>query len=234
MYFQRFPKTFYSLDDLQSVQVITSIFLRLLLSDEIKNNFSAYDEYDVRDGETPEMLADVFYDNPELHWVILHTNDILDPRFDWPLSTVNLKSYVENKYANINGVHHYEDGSGNQVNANVYLMSSSEFTNFSNGSVIVNGTNTGNAVIVNKISSSNVLVTVSDGGFISGDNIKLASNLSINANITSTTTVYGTAVTNYNYEDDLNESKRRIKIIKPQFVDAIIKELNKKLENING
>ena len=85
MYFQKFPQTFYSLDNRASVQVVTNFLLRSVFPDEIKNNFTAFDEYDVRDGETPENLAFELYGDTNLHWIILHANEILDPRFDWPL-----------------------------------------------------------------------------------------------------------------------------------------------------
>ena len=54
MYFKSFPYTYYSLDDASTVQVVTNITSRAVLSDEVKNNLSLYDEYDIKDGETPE------------------------------------------------------------------------------------------------------------------------------------------------------------------------------------
>ena len=95
MYFEKFPTTFYTLDDQKTVQIVRNIFLRLNINENIKNNLSLYDEYDVLDGETPEIVADKFYKNPQYHWLILHMNDILDPRFDWPLSTNNLIKYCQ-------------------------------------------------------------------------------------------------------------------------------------------
>lgn len=230
MYFERFPKTLYSLDDRDTVQVVTNISLRVALSDEIKNNLSVYDEYDIKDGETPEILADIFYNNPEMHWVILHTNEILDPRYDWPLTQEGLVRYTESKYNDTNGIHHYEDSNGYEVNGSVVLLSSAAFTNLYVGNVITNNTNIGNAVITAKTSSSNVTVLVSDGGFKTGDQIRLVSNANVAANITSTTSLIGTPVTNIVYEEGLNDDKRRIKILKPQFIDAIVTEFNSKLE----
>lgn len=234
MYFKRFPKTFYSLDDRVSIQLVTSIFLRVGFSDEIKNNLSIFDEYDIKDGDTPEILADVLYSNSQLHWIILHMNEILDPRFDWPLSSQNFRNYITEKYNNIDAIHHYEDVDGNVVNGHVYLNSNSAFTNFNVGSIVANATNAGNAVITAKTSDSNVKVMVSDGGFKTGDNIRLVSNALVAANVTSTAATIGIPVTNYVFEDRVNESKRRIKILKPQYVDTIVKDFNSKLENVNG
>jgi hypothetical protein len=229
MYFKSFPYTLYSLDDISTVQVVTNITNRVSLSDEVKTNLSLYDEYDIRDGDTPEMVADRFYSNPELHWLILHYNEIIDPRFDWPLDTNNLNRQVASKYTNVNGIHHYEDANGNYVNGNVYLISSSDFTEFNINDVVTNITNTGTGYITQKNSSSNVRVTVTTGGFISGDRIRNTSNTSSSANITSTVVLSGSPVTNYTYEDELNESKRKIKILKNAYVDAIVSDFKKKL-----
>ena len=229
MYFKSFPYTFYSLDNTTTVQVVTNLTTRITLSDEVKNNLSLFDEYDIKDGETPELVADKFYGNPELHWLVLHYNEIIDPRFDWPLDTNNLNRYVAGKYANVNGIHHYEDANGNYANGNVYLISSSDFTEFNINDAITNNTNTGSGYITQKISSSNVRVTVTTGGFISGDRIKNISNTNSSANITSTVVLSGTPVTNLTYEDEVNESKRRIKILKSSYVDAIVVDFKKKL-----
>jgi len=229
MYFKSFPYTYYSLDDASTVQVVTNLATRVTISDEVKNNLGLYDEYDIKDGETPELVADKFYRNSELHWLVLHYNEIIDPRFDWPLDTNNLNRYVAGKYANVSGIHHYEDANGNYANGNVYLISSSDFTEFNVDDAITNNTNTGTGYITQKISSSNVKVTVTTGGFISGDRIKNTSNTSSSANIISTAVLSGTPVTNYAYEDIVNESKRRIKILKPTYIDAIVNEFKKKL-----
>jgi len=229
MYFKSFPYTLYSLDDTSTVQVVTNITTRVALSDEVKNNLALFDEYAVRDGDTPELVADRFYKNSELHWLVLHYNDIIDPRFDWPLSTNNLNLYVASKYTDVNGIHHYEDANLNYINGNVILTSNNSFGNFALNDPITNNTNIGSGVITSKISNSNVFITVTNGGFISGDQFVLASNTSVIGNISSTTTLTGTPVTNLVYEDEVNESKRRIKILKASYVDAIVSDFKKKL-----
>ena len=229
MYFKSFPYTYYSLDDASTVQVVTNLTTRVTLSDEVKNNLSLFDEYDIKDGETPELVADKFYSNPELHWLVLHYNEIIDPRFDWPLDTNNLSRYITGKYNNPNGVHHYEDANGNYSNGNVFILSSNAFANFNVNDVITNNTNIGTGYITVKNSSSNVKITVTTGGFISGDQIIKVSNTSVRANVTSTVVLSGTPVTNYDYEDIVNETKRRIKILKASYVDAIVNDFKKKL-----
>jgi len=229
MYFKSFPFTYYSLDNATTVQVVTNITNRATLSEETKTNLGLFDEYDVKDGETPELVADKFYSNPDLHWLVLHYNDILDPRFDWPLDTNNLNRYIAGKYNDVNAVNHYEDANGNYTNGNVYLLSSNAFTNFSVNDVLTNNTNIGIGYITSKISTSNVIVTVTSGGFKTGDQILKSSNTAVSANITSTTVISGTPITNFTLEDENNEAKRRIKILKPVYVDAVVLDFKQKL-----
>jgi hypothetical protein len=227
MYFQNFPYTYYSLDNARTSQVVTDITNRAVISDEVKTNLSLYDEYDVKDGETPELVADRFYNNPELHWIILQYNDIIDPRFDWPLDTNNLTRYTTGKYSNPNGIHHYEDTNLAITNGNVILNANVSYLNV--GNVVVNLSGTGTGYITSKNSSSNIFVTVTTGGFVTGDIIANVSNTLVNSTITATRTLSGTPVTNYVYEDGVNESKRRIKILKTSYVDAVVRDFKKKL-----
>jgi len=229
MYFKSFPYTYYSLDNTTTVQVVTNITNRVTLSDEVKNNLGLYDEYDIKDGETPELVADKFYNNSELHWLVLHYNEIIDPRFDWPLDTNKLNKYVDSKYTDVNAVHHFEDANGNYTNGNAYILSSNAFTNFSVNDAITNNTNIGIAFITQKNSNSNVRITITTGGFKTGDQILKSSNTSNRANITSTVILSGTPVTNFTFEDEINESKRRIKILKAPYVDAVVNDFKKKL-----
>jgi hypothetical protein len=229
MYFKSFPYTYYSLDDASTVQVVTNITNRVTISEEVKTNLGLFDEYDIKDGETPELVANKFYSNSELHWLVLHYNDIVDPRFDWPMDTNNLNRYIIGKYADANATHHFEDANGNYTNGNAFIISSNAFTNFNVNDAITNNTNNGIGYITEKNSSSNVRITITTGGFKTGDQIVKTSNTSNRANITSTVILSGTPVTNFAFEDELNESKRRIKILKASYLDAVVNDFKKKL-----
>ena len=57
---------------------MTDILSRVKLTANIKENLLEFDYYNVKDGETPEMIAHKYYDDPELHWTIFVANDIVD------------------------------------------------------------------------------------------------------------------------------------------------------------
>lgn len=227
-YFENFSPTLYSLDNRRTVQVITDITKRSIIDSKIINNLSLFYNYDVIDGETPEIVADKFYDDPELHWLILHTNQILNPYFVWPISQNNLINNVLKKYNDKDAHKHYVDSNSEIVVGNVYLES--ELTEFSVNDVVSNNTNFGIGIIVSKISNSNVIVNISYGGIKANDEIKLYNNSNVTANITSTTSIGCTPVTVYQYEDELNESRRRIKILKENYVRSVVNEFKAKME----
>jgi len=97
-FFENFPSIAYTLDNGATEQVIKDIFKRAILSKEFQNNNSYFETYEILGAETPEDLSYRFYGTPNLHWLILLTNNIIDPRFDWPLSQDNLIKQTQSKY----------------------------------------------------------------------------------------------------------------------------------------
>ena len=230
-YFQKYPLAAFTLDDYQSMQVMPDLSTRSKFLANVVTNASNYDEYDIVSGETPEITADKFYGDPGLHWIILQSNGILDPRFGWPLDQFDLKKFTEAKYGNITSTHHYEDSTGNiTTNANIELTLSDSIDslNLSNGVVITNVTGSGVGVIVDVNEPPDFKafkLRVPQGGFNAGDTIALASNTAITSNITLTSNITnGTAITNLIHEDRENDAKRQIKIIKSDFVPSIISQ----------
>lgn len=238
MYFQKFPKTFYTLDNRSSVQVVTNFTLRVKLSDDLVNNFAVYDIYDIVDGDTPESLAFRFYGDTNLHWVILHANEILDPRFDWVLGVNDLYQFVLGKYDRVNGIHHYEDLEGNEVKPATIFVRVDSLNGFEIGSIVTSNSDTSLGYvssIAGNVNEPELVIRVTKGGFAEGEQLVLNSNTSIKSNILSTSVSPNLVqITNLKYEEEQNELRRRIKIIKPQYIERIIKEFESKLSQVNG
>lgn len=93
-----------------TLQILTDITTNVRVRKEVLENVTLYDEYDILEGETPEMIAEKIYGNPELHWVIMIVNQRYDHYRDFPLTTRELEQHCANTYGadNINSVHHYE------------------------------------------------------------------------------------------------------------------------------
>ena len=117
MYFSHFPTSVYDMKKDGNVKLVTDIFRRIKIREKIINEVSLYEPYFVPNGESPETTAFKHFGSAEFHWVILLTNNITDVYYDWPLSFQDFETFIKNKYANPDGVHHYEitQSSGPQV-----------------------------------------------------------------------------------------------------------------------
>ena len=108
MYFNKFPDIIYDPDRDGQFQICKNILRRVAVREKVRTNTLLYDTYDVKEGESPESLADRLYGNTELHWVVLIVNNITDRYHDWPLSTPQFLDMIDEKYDNVDAIHHYE------------------------------------------------------------------------------------------------------------------------------
>lgn len=114
MLFDYFPSTYFKLSDNQSI-LVTDFIRAIKLDPQLKENSLLYTLYEASDGETPEIISHKFYKSTEYHWVIMLINEKFDPWRDFPQSDNIIVEYSKDKYDDINGIHHYEDGNGNIV-----------------------------------------------------------------------------------------------------------------------
>jgi hypothetical protein len=108
MYFANFPLIPYDSVGNGEFKVVTNLMKRVALRSKVKTNTMLFDTYDVKEGETPEMIADKLYGDPNLHWIIMYVNGITDRYHQWPLSTPQFLAFLNDKYSNPDGTHHYE------------------------------------------------------------------------------------------------------------------------------
>ena len=168
MYFANFPVIPYDSVGDYNFKIVTNLLKRVVVRSKVKANTSFYDTYDVKEGETPEILADKLYGDAELHWVILFVNNVIDVYHQWPQNQNQFLACINDKYSNVDATHHYE------------------------------------------ISQT------------SGDT-------TIKIDIGTDNTDYPTAsiVTNYEYEEALQDEKRKIRLLDPAYVDRFVSEYEK-------
>lgn len=88
---------------------VKNLFRRNKLRDDLQNVFTIFDKYEIMEGARPDTIAEDFYGDSELDWVVLMTAGILNVRNEWPLSNRDLYEYAYEIYGNeLNSVHHYE------------------------------------------------------------------------------------------------------------------------------
>jgi hypothetical protein len=111
-FFRPYPTISYRIPGTKKSIPVTDITRRFAVSDFIRNAKVTFDEYHIQDGERPDIVANDYYDDPTLDWLILLTNEIQDPYYEWPLSYEQFNAYLKQKYGTIeytlNTTHHYE------------------------------------------------------------------------------------------------------------------------------
>ena len=109
-YFSKFPLMAYDMAGNQVYKLLPNILRRVKLRSGIRSGSFLFDNYDVSDGERPEDIAFQQYGDPELHWIVLMTNNITDRYYQWPLTQPQFQEHLKDKYGagSEDAVHHYE------------------------------------------------------------------------------------------------------------------------------
>jgi hypothetical protein len=108
MYFSLFPTIFYDAVGNGDDKIVTHLLKRVAVHSKASETVALFDTYDVRNGETPEMIAHKYYDDAEYHWIVLLVNNITDRYHQWPMNTRQFLSHLTERYDNVDAVHHYE------------------------------------------------------------------------------------------------------------------------------
>ena len=218
-YFTFFPTIAYDIAGKRrtNYQTVTNIFFRLRVVREVLSNFTTYYNYLISDSDTPEILADKVYGDPEAHWIILLANNIIDPQYDWPLNSRDFTKYIINKYGSIENAqttyHHYEK---------VIRREEPISGIFTEEHYVINQAN-----LTSSLSSTfaNSRYATYEGAYALADVQDVNTiNYGFNNGKTVTEITYRNRVTNYDYEEQVNEANRSIKIIKPEYYNQIIRE----------
>jgi len=215
-FFNYFPKTIYTSNNLTAgVDTVTNIIARFGFESTLKNNSAAFYKYNIQESDTPEIIASKYYDNPERHWIVLLFNDIMDPQFDWPLQYQPFIDYVNTKYS----ANNYADTANTGVTGLAWSMNVNNVQAYYK---IVTRTNFDDISIVEKLEvDANTYANVA----ASTTTYTLQDGSTITQKVTKERKTY------YDYEQELNEEKREIKLIKPEFVPQIEKEFKKVIKS---
>lgn len=108
MYFSYFPKGLYDIKGDGNEKLVTNLMKRVKVRSKVLDQASLYDLYDIPEGETPEITSLKHFGSTYYHWVILLTNNITDRYYGWPLTNYEFEQYLNDKYSNPDGIHHYE------------------------------------------------------------------------------------------------------------------------------
>ena len=114
-YFKQVPDFDYvsRLPDAKISDYITvkNLFKRGKLADDIFQDLTVFTKYEIRGDDRPDNVADKVYDDPDLDWIVLLSNNIINIQSEWPMPQRDFDRYLLDKYETyekLNDVHHYE------------------------------------------------------------------------------------------------------------------------------
>lgn len=237
MYFSSFPKIVYDFDlsNGTDYKIVTDITRNVRVRKQLLENIALYDYYDIEEGETPEMISEKVYGTPYYHWVIMLYNQRYDYVNDFPLSQLELDKHIDKKYGDKKyHVHDYKVDGFIKEGINTLVLRDSNLDGggigeMAEGKVLVSLVNGYEARIDSiLVESDNKTVTIEvsmrTGKFAPGETVKIRDENAFAEVVSCTIPAIYTTTSNYDYEFNLNESKRRIKLIDPKLVEQLVKE----------
>jgi hypothetical protein len=194
-YFDTLPKVIHT-DHVGTSKVVTNIMARASIVPQLLKNPLNYYQYDIQDGDTPEIIAHKYYGDSYRYWIVMLSNELLDPQWDWPMNNKVFDKYLQNKYPDIETsavIHHYEKIiTQYDTDTMTTTVKKIQITEDVYNSLPTSSTETYN------LPAGDVVVTVETN-----------------------------AVSIYDYELNLNESKRNIKLLNSIYVNQIETEYQK-------
>ena len=107
-YFENFPKIYYDAVGKGNYKLVTNLLRRVQIKEGLKETAALFDLYDIQGEDTPESVSEQYYGDQKYYWIILLFNNVKDRFYDWPMSSVQFEAYINDKYSDVNGIHHYE------------------------------------------------------------------------------------------------------------------------------
>ena len=101
---------------------VKNVFRRAKLRDDLQNNFTVFERYEIPMGFRPDVVAEELYGSDQLDWVVLTVAGILNVRNEWPLSDRDIYDYSLDKYGeSLNSVKFFETTEVKDTNGRMIL-----------------------------------------------------------------------------------------------------------------
>jgi hypothetical protein len=202
LYFNTFPLVIAS-DSKNNAILLTNLMARVEIIPSLLKNPLLFYSYDLKESDRPDIIANKYYDDSNKFWMILYANEIMDPQWDWPLTSKQFDAYLINKYSEA-------AGGDNQVFtyiSNTIQEYRKTITSYDSTSL----TTTSKTVVVDLTTYNSTIESSTTQTFSSGASV--------------TRTISKTAVSIYDYEIELNEAKQNIKLINSSYSNQLEKDL---------
>ena len=116
MYFSQTPDILYDTKPVSypfsesDFVVAKNFFRRYEINQDVYGYATFYDKYAINEGVSIAEIASRYYGGVQYDWVIILTNNLINPQFSFPLDDYTVRKIAEEKYGDdaYSGIHHYE------------------------------------------------------------------------------------------------------------------------------
>jgi len=194
-----------NIDSNGNYYLLRNLLIRTKLIPQLSRNPMLFYKYTIQEQDTPESIAHKYYGDVYRYWIVLISNEIMDPQWQWPLTNKQLLTYLTDKYS--------DDAGGDDQVLSYTLATLHHYEKIL--TTIDNDTQTTaiKTIDIDAATFNSTNETTSDYTFPNGSVV--------------TYTISKRAVSIYDYENELNESKREINILNSAFVSDIENQYEK-------
>lgn len=241
-FFRQFPKTVYDFQDNGIDTKIVDLFRFVKVNDAYLDDMSLYTYYQISNGERPDIVSNRLYGTPEYYWTFFVVNEQLKTGLSgWPMSSAEFDAYLDEEYsgtvietwpyknyqnASIGTYTLGEEVHGSVSGASGYVVSkdvqmSQLLLRDVGGTFLTDG----NETLFGETSQSNVGIAKvylhrdAPHHYEDSDGNIVYNQLFINESATHEDPVQSlNAITNYEYEMQLNDERSNLRIVRPEAV----------------
>ena len=77
---------------------VKNLFKRAQLRQDIFGDLSFFTKYKIIGNERPDNVAQKFYNDPTLDWMVLLANNIINIQSEWPMNEYSFHNFLIDKY----------------------------------------------------------------------------------------------------------------------------------------
>ena len=169
---------------------VKNLFKRGKLRSDIFQELATFEKYQIMGDDRPDNVANKFYQDPTLDWLVLISNNIVNIQTEWPMVQRDYERFLLDKYGShsaLNDIHHYETlevkNSAGVVMLEKELEVESDFT-----------------------------FSYYDGWLKEQQDITKADCV--------------TSITNYQYEEKIEDAKRNIFLLKTRYLGLVLDDMD--------
>jgi hypothetical protein len=227
--FKNFPEIQYTLST-GKIVTIKDFFRKSTIEQDSVNSVISYTFYEIQDGERPDVVADRLYGDSDLHWTFFLVND-MDNYYQWYKDQTTFENQLKEMYPEYWLI---SNRSTDIVSKNdKWLLGEIIETSQQSGNVIsvqptfnrigvAGGTWNVNDVVTGKVSGKSFTVSSVVSGPDGIDHYVNSEGLRRNTIDTGFT-----PVTYYTHDYEVNETNRKIKVIRPEYIRRVVSEFEK-------